>query len=148
MSLQSFFASSHVFLYRVSGGRIGSTFRGAPVLLLTTTGRKSGKRRTTPVLYAKDGNRLALVASNEGRDYNPSWSLNLRQNPQAEVQIKGEKWPVKAEQANEFEKARLWHALAKIYPFYDDYQSRTKREIPVIILTSSNSANAWLVGTK
>jgi F420H(2)-dependent quinone reductase len=118
------------------------------VLLLTTTGRKTGRKRTTPLLYFKDGNRLAIVASNGGRDESPSWWTNLRFNPQGEVQIKSEKWSVKGERANDYEKSRLWPLLAKMYPSYDDYQRRTKREIPVVILTSSEGPILKLAGTR
>ncbi len=108
-----------------------------PVLLLTTVGRKTGKKQTTPLLYTKDGNRLALVASNGGRDQDPSWWTNMRHNPQAQVQIRGEKWTAKAEKASSGEKARLWPILTRMYPTYNDYQRKTKREIPVVILTPS-----------
>jgi F420H(2)-dependent quinone reductase len=148
MSRQSFFASFHVFFYRLSKGRLGGRFRGASVLLLTTTGRKTGKKRTTPLLYVKEGNRLAIVASNGGRDHNPSWWTNLGFNPQGEVQIKGEKWQVKAEKASDSEKTRLWPLLAKAYPSYDDYQRKTKREIPVVILTASTRPTVELTGTR
>jgi len=118
------------------------------VLLLTTTGRRTGRKRTTPVLYVKDGNRLAIVASNGGRDQSPSWWTNLRFNPLGEVQIKGERWPVKAERARDLEKSRLWPLLAKMYPAYDDYQRKTRREIPVVILTSSKDPALRLAGTR
>jgi len=138
LSRRSFFSSSHAFLYRLSKGRLGGSFRGAPVLLITTVGRKTGKKRTTPLLYAKDGNRLALVASNGGRDRDPSWWTNLRHNPQAQVQIKGDRWTAKAEKANSNEEARLWPVLTKMYPAYDRYQRKTKRELPIVILTPSD----------
>ncbi len=146
MSRRSLFPSSHVFLYRLSKGRLGGTFRGAPVLLLSTVGRKTGKKRTTPVLYIKDGNRIALAASNGGRDRDPSWWTNMRYNPQAQVQIRGQTWPARAERANSQEKARLWPLLAKMYPPYNDYQRKTKREIPVVILTPSNTTTEGLAG--
>ena len=132
---QRFFAGVHVFFYRMSKGRIGGSFRGAPVLLLTTTGRRTGRRRTTPLLYAKDGNRLVIVASNGGRDDDPSWWRNLKCDPQAEVEIRGEKWKVKAGRASDLEKTKLWPLLVKIYPSYEDYQRKTKRVISVIVLT-------------
>ncbi len=125
----------NVFWYKLSKGRLFGSFRGAPVLLLTTVGRKSGKRRTTPLLYISEGNRLAIVASNGGRDRDPSWWQNLKANPEAEVQVKGEKYTVKAERANTAEKGRLWPLLTKMYPSYDDYQRKTKRDIPVVFLT-------------
>jgi F420H(2)-dependent quinone reductase len=138
MSLQGFFSSLHVFLYRVSNGRVGGRFRGGPVLLLTTTGRKTGRKRTTPLLFARDGNRLAVIASNGGRNRDPSWWTNLRFNPEAEVEIKGDRWSVKAEKANDVEKTRLWTLMTTTLPFYEEYQRKTKRVIPVVILTPSN----------
>jgi F420H(2)-dependent quinone reductase len=129
-----------VFLYKLTGGKIGGKMWGAPVLLLTTIGRKSGKQRTTPVLFLKDGNRIALVASNGGRDRDPSWWNNLRHNPMAEVQIKRENWTARAEKASSFEKPRLWSMLTKMYPSYNEYQRKTKREIPVIVLTPSQGS--------
>jgi F420H(2)-dependent quinone reductase len=128
------FAALQVFFYKLSDGRIGGTFRGAPVLLLTTVGRKTGKKRTTPVLYLMDGNSLVLVASNGGRPKNPSWLYNLRKNPEAEIQMNSGLSRVRARQASAEEKARLWPLLAKMYPQYNDYQKKTTREIPVVIL--------------
>ena len=138
MGLQGFFSSSHVFLYRVSNGRVGGRFRGAPVLLLTTIGRKTGRKRTTPLLFARDGNRLVVVASNGGRTRHPSWWTNLRFNSEAEVEIKRDRWRVKAEKANDEEKTRLWPLMTETFPPYEEYQRKTKRVIPVIILTPSN----------
>jgi len=138
MGLQGFFSSSHVFLYRVSNGRVGGRFRGAPVLLLTTIGRKTGRKRTTPLLFARDGNRLIIVASNGGRNRDPSWWTNLRFNSEAEVEIKKDRWRVKAEKANDEEKTRLWPLMTETFPPYEEYQRKTKRVIPVIILTPSN----------
>jgi F420H(2)-dependent quinone reductase len=138
MGLQGFFSSSHVFLYRVSKGRVGGRFRGVPVLLLTTTGRKTGRKRTTPLLFVRDGNRLVVIASNGGRDRDPSWWTNLRFNSEAEVEIKGDRWSAKAEKANADEKTRLWTLMTETFPFYEEYQRKTKRVIPVVILTPSN----------
>ena len=107
----------------------------SPVLLLTTVGRKTGKIRTTPLLYMKDGDRIAIVASNAGRDREPSWWSNLRADPHAKVQIRGEKKKMIARKANESEQASLWPLLTKMYPSYREYQKKTKREIPVVILT-------------
>ena len=128
-----------MFLYRVSNGRVGGRFRGAPVLLLTTIGRKTGRKRTTPLLFARDGNRLVVVASNGGRTRHPSWWTNLRFNSEAEVEIKGDRWSVKAEKANDSEKTRLWPLMTETFPPYKKYQLKTKRVIPVVILTPSNS---------
>jgi deazaflavin-dependent oxidoreductase (nitroreductase family) len=113
---------------------VGGRFRGAPVLLLTTIGRKTAKRRTTPLLYVTDGNGWVLVASNGGRATDPSWWSNLKRNPEAEIQIRREIRKVQARKASTEEKAKLWPLVTKMYRTYDDYQRKTDREIPVVIL--------------
>ena len=138
MNGQRLFARTHVSLYRLSKGRIGGRLWNAPVLLLTTVGRKTGKTRTTPLLYLKDDNRIAIVASNAGRDKEPSWWTNLRTNPHAKIQIRGEKKKMIARKANSYEQASLWPLLTKMYPSYNDYQKKTKREIPVVVLTDDS----------
>lgn len=125
---------SYVFLYKLTSGRFGSSLGHAPVLLLSTVGRKTGKLRTTPVLYLTDGDNLVVVASNAGNDKHPSWWINLKHNPKAQVQIKRKKRNVRAEKASEEEKSRLWPLLTNMFPRYNDYQNRTKRELPVVIL--------------
>ncbi len=124
----------HVGLYRLTSGRVGGSMRGAPILLLTTKGRHTGKRRTTPLLYMKDGDDLVIVASNGGNDRAPAWSVNLRHEPRATVRVKGDTGEMTARIASPEEKGRLWPVLTKMYPSYDNYQKRTTREIPVIIL--------------
>ena len=138
MNGQRLLSRTHVLFYRLSRGRIGGRLWNAPVLLLTTVGRKTGKKRTTPLLYLRDGERLIIVASNGGRDNEPSWWTNLRHDPHAEVQIKGEKKKMIARKASEEENSSFWPLLTKMYPAYSDYQRRTKREIPVVILTEEN----------
>jgi len=108
------------------------------VLLLTTIGRKTGKKRTTPLLYLGDGERIIIVASNAGRDKEPSWWTNLRRDPHAEVRIRGDKRKIIARKAAEEEKNDLWPLLTKMYPAYSVYQTRTKREIPVVSLTQDS----------
>jgi F420H(2)-dependent quinone reductase len=132
--LQQLMSSTHVFFYKLSGGRLGGRMHKVPVLLLTTTGRKTGRKRTTPLLYARDGNRLVIVASNGGRPLDPSWWRNLKHNPIATVQVKNVNQTVYAQQAIGSEKDRLWQMMASLYPSYDDYQNRTNREIPVVVL--------------
>ena len=105
-----------------------------PVLLLTTTGRKTGRKRTTPLLYIRDGNRLVIVASNGGRRMDPSWWMNLKHNPIAMVQVKDVKQTIYAQRALGSEKERLWQMMTSVYPSYDDYQKRTDRDIPVVVL--------------
>jgi deazaflavin-dependent oxidoreductase (nitroreductase family) len=131
---QRLFSGLHTFLYRLSGGAIGGKTFNSPVLLLTVTGRKSGKQRTTPLLYIEDGDNLAIIASNGGADRPPTWWLNLKGNPEAQVQIGRTVRRVKAEQADPADKQRLWPILAKMYPAYDEYQKKTTREIPVVLL--------------
>ena len=132
--LQQVMSSIHVFFYKLSGGRIGGRMHKVPVLLLTTTGRKTGRKRTTPLLYIRDGNRLVIVASNGGRRMDPSWWLNLKRNPIAMVQVKDGKQTIYAQRAIGSEKERLWRLMTSAYPTYDDYQQETDREIPVIVL--------------
>jgi deazaflavin-dependent oxidoreductase (nitroreductase family) len=125
----------NTWVYRASGGRLGSRFlRGAPVLLLTTTGRKSGERRTTPLIYLEDGARLVLVASKGGSKRHPLWYRNLSADPDCEVQIGRERRKCRARTAGAPEKAALWPRLLELYPDYASYQARTRRDIPVVIL--------------
>jgi len=132
--LQNAFTGVHSFLYRSSNGRIGGTIANSPVLLLTTTGRRSGKQRTVPLLYLQDGRNVVLVASNGGAVRHPNWWLNLQTAGEAWVQIDGIRRQVKAEQASAAEKQRLWPLLTAMYPGYKRYQEITDRDIPVVIL--------------
>ena len=126
----------HVWLYRSTRGRIGARIgNNLPVLLLTTTGRKSGKRRTTPLLYVEDGGRYVIVASVGGAPKHPAWYLNLRSDPSATIEVGGRTLAVQAETAKPEERARLWQALTRMYPTYDTYQAKTTRIIPVVALT-------------
>jgi len=127
-------SAAHIRLYRWSGGRLGATFRGCRVLLLTTTGRRTGSSRTTPVFFVEDGDRFALAGSNGGNARHPGWVLNLRGNPWAKVELEGSTLTVRAREASGGERARLWSMLAAMYPSYDAYQRRTERQIPVIVL--------------
>jgi len=133
------FSRIHVFLYQASGGRIGGRFKAAPVLLLTTTGRKSGKRRTTPLLYGEDAGRYVIVASVGGAPKHPAWYLNLRADAAAAIQMGGRTLAVHAEMAAPEERARLWTVMTQMYAPYDDYQAKTSREIPLVILTPAAS---------
>ncbi len=135
--LLKFLSRLNVALYRASGGRLGGRIRGAPVLLLTTTGRKSGKQRTTPLLYLVDGGRYVVVASVGGAPKHPAWYLNLLTNPAAAIEVGRRKLAVTASTAEPEERARLWPLAAQMYPGYDDYQARTSREIPLVILRIS-----------
>ena len=127
---------ANTWIFRASGGKYGAKFmRGAPVLLLTTTGRKSGEPRVAPLIYLRDGERLVIVASKGGMAKNPLWYGNLIANPNVEVELPGEKIAMRAERATDEEKALLWPRLLEVYPDYDDYQARTERNIPVVILS-------------
>ena len=134
---QKWAAKLHASVFRATGGRIGGRMVGSPVLLLVTTGRKSGQRRTTVLLYLEDGGRHVIIASNGGTATHPAWWLNLQANPEATVEIGGRKIHVRATEARGEEKARLWQRLVRMYPSYEDYQKRTDREIPVILLEPS-----------
>ena len=126
---------AHVALYRASRGRLGGRIAGgAPVLLLTTTGRKSGKQRMTPLLYLEDAGRYVVIASVGGAPKHPAWYLNLLANPAARIDVGSRKVPVTASTASPDERARLWPLAVQIYAGYDGYQARTTREIPVVIL--------------
>ena len=127
----------HAWIYRLSGGRIGGSAFNAPVLLLTTTGHKSGQKRTTALLYLDlgGGAGYAIVGSYGGADRAPAWALNLQKNPAAEIQIGSKIIPVNAMPASPARKAELWPKLVAMYPDYQVYQDRTARDIPVILLT-------------
>jgi len=124
----------HTQLYRVSGGRLGRKLQGVPILLLDHVGRKSGKRRTTPLMYLDDGEDVVIVGSRGGSDHTPAWWLNLRDAGEGEVQVGGERRRVRPRLAEGEERARLWPRLVALYPNYDLYRTRTEREIPVIVL--------------
>jgi len=126
----------NTWVYQFSGGRIGGRFlQGAPVMLLTTIGRKSGQPRTTPLLYIEDGDRVICAGSKGGMDHHPLWYHNLRANPDVEVQIGSSKRKMRAATAGEEEKATYWPKLVAMYSNFDRYQARTERDIPVIILS-------------
>lgn len=131
----------HASLFRATDGRIGGRMVGSPVLLLVTTGRKSGKGRTTPLLYLEDGDRYVIVASNGGAPKHPVWWLNLRANPEATVELGARKPRVRATEARGEEKRRLWKRLVQMYGPYESYQRKTDREIPVVVLDPIQQAN-------
>jgi deazaflavin-dependent oxidoreductase (nitroreductase family) len=129
------FTQAHVHAYRLSKGRIGRRFRGSPVLLLDHVGRKSGRKTTSPLIYAEDGDDLVIIASYGGARKHPVWWLNLRERPATTVQVLGEKREVTAREAEGEERERLWRKAVDVYAPYEDYQKRTKRRIPVIVLS-------------
>jgi deazaflavin-dependent oxidoreductase (nitroreductase family) len=125
----------HELWYRLSGGLIGGRLGHLPILLLTTTGRKSGRKRTTPLVYLRDGEKMVVIASNGGSERHPEWWLNLRSRPGAEVQIGPDTRAVVARKAEGDERERLWRAVVKLYHGYDEYRRMTSRDIPVVVLT-------------
>jgi deazaflavin-dependent oxidoreductase (nitroreductase family) len=132
-SLQRLFMKGHVSLYRLTGGKVGG---GEHMLILTTTGRKSGVERDTPLFFFRDGEHFVIIASAGGAAKHPTWWLNLRSNPQARIQIGANVIPVAAVEAEGEERQRLWSIVAEHYTNFVAYQKRTAREIPLIVLTS------------
>ena len=125
----------HTRLYRVTNGLVGHRFPGSPpMLLLDHTGARSGKRRTSPLVYARDGENVILVASKGGYPKNPAWFYNLQAHPDTTVQIGPQHLSVHARVADAAERERLWPVVVAVYPGYDGYQARTEREIPLVIL--------------
>lgn len=129
-----FFLVIYVFLYRLTGGRFGSRVQGLPVLLLTTTGRKTGKRRTTPLGYLEYDGGYVVTGSNAGFDTHPAWFHNLTSNARATIEIGDRRFDVSAERAGSDERGRLWARLIEQAPGYAAYAQRTRREIPMVIL--------------
>lgn len=123
-----------VYLYNVSGGRIGGKMGKMPVLLLTTTGRKTGKQRTLPLIYIMDGSAYVITASAGGADKHPGWFFNIRSNPQVVIQVKDTQIKVTAEIAGPEKKSELWARLVAVAPNFAGYQKRTSRDIPMVIL--------------
>ena len=128
------FGAEHVRTYRETGGQHGYNWRGTTILLLTTRGRSSGEARTTPLIHRVDDGRWVVVASKGGAPENPAWYENLSADPDAEIEVKDEKIPVRASTAKGDERSRLWREMTEVWPAYDDYQTRTEREIPVVVL--------------
>lgn len=128
------FTSVHEFAYRSTGGRIGGRFQRAPMLLLDTVGRKSGKRRTHPLIGFEDGDNLVVIASKGGIDKHPAWWHNLRAMDSTEVNWYGDKRVVAPREADGPERDRLWNRAVELYPQYADYEARTERRIPVVVL--------------
>lgn len=126
--------SLHRFLYRASGGRIGGRVVGLPVLMLTTTGRKSGAPRTSVLTYLPKGRAAVVFASNAGEPRHPAWWLNLVADPRATVQIGREVVPMIAREADGEERTRLWDEIVRAYDGYAEYEKRTTRRIPVVVL--------------
>ncbi|MFS0896471.1 nitroreductase family deazaflavin-dependent oxidoreductase [Mycolicibacterium litorale] len=128
-----YFARAHIWAYRRTDGLLGSRLLWFPAALLTTTGRKSGEPRTTPTLYLRDGDRVILPASFGGRDSDPLWYRNLKENPDVHVQIGAEKLDLVARDATDEERRRYWPRLTKMYPPYRNYREAADRVIPLVV---------------
>ena len=134
--------ADHIRRYRESNGKDGhmwdSTVAGGkgmiPTLLLTTTGRKSGRRLVLPLIYGKSGKNYVIIASKGGAPAHPGWYVNLKAKPEVDVQVAADKFKARARTATAAERTQLWKQMAALYPPYDDYQRRTQREIPVVVL--------------
>ncbi len=130
----------HTTIFRVSGGRLGKRLVDNDMLLLTTTGRRTGHQHTVPLLYLRDGDRLVVFASWGGRDRHPEWYLNLLHTPEAQVALPGLRLKVAAIVAEGDERASWWTRAVAAYDGYADYQARTERQIPVVFLEPSPPA--------
>jgi deazaflavin-dependent oxidoreductase (nitroreductase family) len=125
----------HIRAYRETGGEVGYIWNGVPTLLLTSTGRRTGQKRTSALIFARDADDYLVVASLAGAPKHPQWYLNLQANLDAEIQVKDQTLGVVARTASAEEKPRLWKIVADVWPNYDVYQSRTDRDIPVVVLS-------------
>ncbi|MGH3525310.1 MAG: nitroreductase family deazaflavin-dependent oxidoreductase [Mycobacterium sp.] len=132
------FNAHNIKEFRRRGGTLGGNFEGAPVLLLTTVGAKSGKPRTSPMMYLPDGQRLIVFASNAGADTHPAWYHNLRANPSAWVEVGTERYPVTATELAGAERDQLFEEQSRRYPGVARYQANTQRQIPVLALTRAD----------
>jgi deazaflavin-dependent oxidoreductase (nitroreductase family) len=133
--MSTLFGQEHVRRYRETDGEEGYIWReGSTILLLTTTGRTTGNESTTPLIFGLDGDNPVIVASKGGAPEHPGWYRNLRKTPQVGVQIKGERFAARARDAQGEERERLWTLMNGIWPHYEEYQRKTDREIPVVVL--------------
>jgi deazaflavin-dependent oxidoreductase (nitroreductase family) len=129
------FGQEHVDRYRATDGEEGYVWqRGTTILLLTTRGRKSGVERTTPLIFERHGDDYLIVASRGGTDEPPGWYVNLQAEPDVQVQIRGDVFRARARDATPEEKPEMWRKMAAAWPDYDEYQQKTDREIPVVVL--------------
>ena len=124
----------HLRRYLATAGEDGHIWEGLPTLLLTTTGRRTGKPHTTPLIYGQDGDRYLVVGSRGGAPEHPQWYRNLLAEPRVQVQVRADRFPARARPATAAEKPALWQRMAQLYPPYDEYQARTTRAIPVVII--------------
>jgi deazaflavin-dependent oxidoreductase (nitroreductase family) len=128
------FGQEHVKRYLETDGKEGHEWRGTSVLILTTRGRRSGEPRSTPLIYGEHNGDYVVVASKGGSPAHPAWYLNLSDDPEVTVQVLGDRFQAQAHTASAEEKAELWRLMTKEWPPYDEYQQKTDREIPVVVL--------------
>jgi deazaflavin-dependent oxidoreductase (nitroreductase family) len=128
------FGQEHVDKYEATDGEEGHDWQGTVTLILTTKGRRSGEQRKTPLIYQEHDGDYLVVASKGGADAPPAWYLNLSENPEVEVQVKGDKFTARARDAGPDEKPEMWRTMTATWPAYDQYQEKTEREIPVVVL--------------
>jgi deazaflavin-dependent oxidoreductase (nitroreductase family) len=128
------YGQEHIDRYRETNGEEGHDWQGTKTLLLTTTGRKSGKEIIQPLIYGRHGDDYLVVASKGGAPQHPAWYLNLDANPEVEIQVKGDKMRAHARTATPEERAELWPIMTKEWPDYDSYQTKTDREIPLVVV--------------
>jgi deazaflavin-dependent oxidoreductase (nitroreductase family) len=121
--------------FRANRNKAGGPFDGRPLLLLTTTGAKSGQRRTTPMMYISDGDRLLVIASNAGALTHPDWYYNVAAHPEVTVEVGTETFDATAVVTEGAERHRLWTRIVELYPFFAEHQAKTTRQIPVIVLS-------------
>jgi proline iminopeptidase len=132
---EKLYGKEHVRRYRETGGEVGHIWKeGSTVLLLTTKGRTTGEDRTTPLIYARDGDDYVIVASQGGAPEHPGWYRNLTKTPEVELQVKDDVFAARARTAEGDERERLWRKANEIWPHYDEYAQRTDRVIPVVVL--------------
>jgi deazaflavin-dependent oxidoreductase (nitroreductase family) len=129
------FGQEHVARYRETGGEEGHDWQGTKTLLLTTTGRRSGERREHALIYGRHGDDFLVVASKGGAPQHPAWYLNLQANPEVELQVGDERFAATARTATPDEKPELWRTMTAEWPAYDEYQTKTDRDIPVVVLS-------------
>ena len=132
---ENLFGDEHVRRYVETDGEVGYVWKeGAPILILTVTGRRSGKEYSTPLIFGRDDERLVIVGSQGGSPRHPDWYLNLVVEPEVGVQVKADRFRAHARTAEGEERERLWRRMNEIWPHYDEYQTRTERTIPVVVL--------------
>lgn len=138
--LLKYFARAHIWVYRRTNGVLGAKLLRFPAALVTTTGRKSHEPRTTVTLYLRDGDRVILPASFAGRESNPAWYLNLKDNPEIQVQIRAERLRLVARDATDDEREHYWRALMRMYPRYRNYREAADRVVPLVVCEPAPNA--------